>query len=84
MAGTGGGAAAVLGWEGVLGNEPDPPGLCGTSPRPGAGKGTIHPHPQETGGAEGASVLPQLHWLRSERAGSDWACWEQNREEWSQ
>lgn len=72
----------------MFGNEPDPPGLWGTSPRPGAGEGAIHP--QETGGAEGASVLPQLklglnvHWLRSERAGSDWACWEQNREEWSQ
>lgn len=48
----------MLGWEGVFGNEPDPPGLWGTSPRPGAGEGTIHP--QETGGAEGASVLPQL------------------------
>lgn len=42
----------------MFGNEPDPPGLCGTSPRPGAGRGTIHP--QETGGAKGASVLAQL------------------------
>lgn len=50
----------MLGWEGVFGNEPDPPGLWETSLRPGAGKGAIHPHPQETGGAEGASVLPQL------------------------
>lgn len=45
----------MLGWEGVFGNEP---GLWGTCPRPAAGKGTIHP--QGTGGAEEASVLPQL------------------------
>lgn len=60
VAGTGGGSGWGCRAGKVFGNEPDPPGICGISPRPGAGKGTIHPHPQETGGAEGTSVLPQL------------------------